>query len=84
MRPDPSISVDFVARLADAWDGRGRNVLTPPSEHGALLTLAHLNVELWHLRWDELSGDQRRALVLAARRAVELGRACALIFGAGR
>lgn len=74
--------IDFVARLADAWDGRGNNALTPPTEHRALLSLANLPPSLALFTWAELSGAHRYALVVAARQAIELGRASARIFGA--
>jgi hypothetical protein len=76
--------VDFIARLAEAWDGNGRNVLVPPREHLALLGIAGLGRELATLRWDQLNGRERQALVFAARQAVDLGRACAWMFGEGR
>jgi hypothetical protein len=87
--PDALRSIDCVARLAEAWDGKGRNPLTPPYEHAALLAraglldLAHQRMEGW-LFWDSLTPDQRRRLLIAARDLVELGRACAWVFGEGR
>jgi len=81
---DPVRAVDFIARLAEAWDGRGRNALRPPSEHLALLQLAGLPHDLSERAWSELTEQSRRGLIFAARRAVELGRACAWVFGEGR
>jgi hypothetical protein len=52
-------------------------------EHRALLALALLPAELAGRRWQELSGDERRKIVFAARAAVELGKACAWFFGEG-
>lgn len=77
--------VDFIARLADAWDGRGGHVLTPSKEHLALLSLAdEPHAELFaKLPWAALPADVRRKLVFAARRAVDLGRMCAWTFGEG-
>jgi hypothetical protein len=77
--------VDFIARLAEAWDGRGDHVLSPPHEHLALLALAdEPNSRLFpHLPWRSLPEDVRRKLVFAARKAVDLGRACAWVFGEG-
>ena len=77
-------SVDFIARLAEAWDGRGAHPLTPPSEHLALLNLAQLSETCVGTRWSDLLPMERRALLFAARRAIELGRACAWVFGEGR
>ncbi|MGH8208104.1 MAG: hypothetical protein ACRETD_03090 [Steroidobacteraceae bacterium] len=84
--------IDFIARLEQAWDGRGEQVFAPPREHIALLMLAgvHPN-ELQTLldkfgnayAWALLPPDIRRQLIFAARRAVELGRQCAWAFGEG-
>lgn len=73
--------VDFIARLADAWDGRGRVVLRPPAEHVALLHLADMSEELAGFRWSDLPPVGRERLVFAARKVVELGSACAWCFG---
>jgi hypothetical protein len=76
--------VDFIARLADAWDGRGRNVFTAGGgEHLALLGLAGLDASLAWVPWNNLGGDERMKLVFAARRAIEFGRQCAWLFGEG-
>lgn len=83
MTVDPQRSVDYVARIADAWDGT-RGALRPPKEHYALLALAGLSPELWRRPWNSLSADERLKLLEAARRAVALGRACAWVFGEGR
>lgn len=78
-------SVDFVARLADAWDGRGSHVFAASGrEHCALLELANLPVALQSVRWGDLSPQQRFQLIFAARRAIEFGRACAWLFGEGQ
>ena len=73
--------VDFIGRLADAWDGRGRMILQPPAEHLALLRLAHMSDELAGLDWSQLSPPARDRLVFAARKVVQLGAACAWCFG---
>jgi hypothetical protein len=78
-KPEP-VTVDFIANLRDAWNGAGKNTLAPPAEHKALLALASLPAELWQQRWEEFTAEQRRQLLYAARRAVELGRACAWMF----
>lgn len=76
---------DFIARLADAWDGRGANVLRAGGdEHRALLQIAKLPVGLWCAQWSELGADERYKLLRAARRAIEFGRTCACIFGEGQ
>lgn len=76
-----SRSVDVIARLAESWDGIGRNALTAPIEHQALLCIAHLPTILHVRRWNDLTGDERSKLLTAARRAVELGKLCAWFFG---
>ncbi len=77
-------AVDLIARLAEAWDGSGRVALVPPFEHQALLALAALPSGLGRQRWDQLDAAQRQSLLVAARRMVTLGRACAWVFGEGR
>jgi len=78
-------SIDFLARLADAWDFKGQNVFRATGdEHRALLELAQLPRELADLKWCELDGRQREALTWAARRAIEFGRQCAWVFGEGQ
>jgi hypothetical protein len=77
-------SVDFVARMAEAWDGQGRHIFLPTSEHRMLLVRAGLDLALAARRWDALEDYQRQALLVAARQAVELGRACAWVFGEGQ
>lgn len=75
---------DFIARLADAWDGKGRNVFAASGvEHRALLEMAGLSTDLQRTRWRELAADERYKLFFAARRAIEFGRQCAWIFGEG-
>lgn len=75
-------SVDFIARLADAWDFKGQNVFRATGdEHRALLQLASLPLELRDVKWSELTGEQRQSLVWSAKRAVHLGRLCAWFFG---
>ena len=76
---------DFIARLADAWDGKGANVFTATgAEHRALLELARLPAGLAAMKWADLSPIERWALMLAARRAIEFGRQCAWVFGEGQ
>jgi hypothetical protein len=78
-------SVDPIARLAEAWEMAGRHAfLAGGGEHLALLGLAHLPAELAKVRWDRLTAEQRRRLMIAARQAVELGRLCAWVFGEGQ
>ena len=77
-------SVDFVARLAEAWNLDGRHPFDISGrEHRALLVMAGLDLKLVVLNWNSLEEYQRLALVVAARQAVELGRACAWCFGEG-
>lgn len=81
---DPVRSIDFIGRMAEAWDGLGRHPLVAGGrEHRALLGLAWLPPELEKRKWNDLTGEQRRRLIVAARQAVEFGRACAWIFGEG-
>jgi len=74
--------VDVIARIAMAWDGRGRWVLTPPTEHQALLRLAGLPLDLWNRPWSQFSPEDRRKLIWANRRVFEMARVCAWTFGA--
>lgn len=79
--PEP----DFIARLADAWDGKGNNVFRPGGdEHRALLDLARLPPGLSRATWDQLAPNERWALLLAAKRAIEFARVCACCFGEGQ
>jgi hypothetical protein len=78
---DAHRAVDIIARLAESWDGRGRHALSPPTEHEALLAIARLPAGVYGTRWEGLSVDQRRHLLFAVRRAVELGKLCAWFFG---
>lgn len=79
-------SVDYVARLAEAWDMEGRHSFAAGGgrrEHRALLVMAGLDLALVRVPWRFLEEYQRRALVVAARQGVELGRQCAWCFGEG-
>lgn len=77
-------ALDILGRVAEAWDYRGEHCLEPRGrEHRALLALALLPADLAGRRWHDLSGDERRKIVFAARAAVELGKACAWFFGEG-
>ncbi len=77
-------SVDFVARLAEAWDLGGRHCFAAGGrEHRALLALAYLPPELEQRQWSNLTAEQKRRLTIAARQAIEFGRACAWCFGEG-
>lgn len=76
--------VDPVARLAEAWDN-GRHALAASGrEHRALVAMAGINPQCAGLAWEQLAGYQRKALLVAALQAVELGRACAWVFGEGQ
>lgn len=78
-------SVDPIARLAEAWNLEGRHPLAASGrEHRALLAMAGLDNRLWVLPWNRLEEYQRQALMVAARQAIDLGRACAWVFGEGR
>ena len=78
--------VDFVARLADAWDGRGPHVLTGPKDHEALMRMADVSAA-WSRpgapppSWAMLLPSERERLLFAARSLVDLGRTCAWCFG---
>ena len=75
-------SVDFVARVAEAWDGGGRHFFMP-LERRMLLVRAGLDLSLAMVPWHLLREHHRQALVVAARQGVEFGRACAWCFGEG-
>jgi hypothetical protein len=78
-------SVDFIARLAEAWDLQGRHPFAIDyREHRALLVMAGLDLALARVRWNSLAEYQRRALAVAAWHGVEFGRACAWVYGEGR
>lgn len=74
--------IDFIARLADAWDGKGRYSLRAPAEHQALLRLANLPESMHDFRWRQLGPLERERLVFAARMGFDLGKTCAWCFGA--
>lgn len=75
--------VDFIARLADAWDGRGRHAFRAPTDHQALLRLTGFpDAGYSSCAWAQLSPVMRERLVFAARIGVDLGRTCAWCFGA--
>ena len=80
---DRTRSVDFLARLAEAWDGHGRYVFTPPFEHRALVAMAGMPQAIAGVPWRHLHPDERSALLVAARRCSEWGRQCAWVFGEG-
>lgn len=76
--------VDFVARLAEAWDSAGPHCFAAGGrEHRALVAMAGLDPKCQGLGWNELAPHQRHALLANARLAVEFGRACAWVFGEG-
>ena len=77
-------SVDPVARLAEAWDYGRKSLAASGREHRALVALAGLDPRIAALRWAQLEEYQRRALMVATRQAVDLGRACAWVFGEGQ
>jgi hypothetical protein len=77
-------SVDYIARLAEAWNLEGRHCFAAGGrEHRALLSLAYLPPELEKRRWEDLTAEQKRRLIVAARQGVEFGRALAWCFGEG-
>jgi hypothetical protein len=77
-------AVDPIARLAEAWDLRGRHPFAAGGrEHRALIAMAGIDPKCQSMRWDELAPYQRQALLTNARLAIELGRACAWVFGEG-
>jgi hypothetical protein len=63
--------LDFIARLADAWDGRGSDVLND-AECRALWALAYGEPYERQQRWGELSPEMRRRLVVSARHVIDL------------
>lgn len=72
---------DFIARLADAWDGRGNHALRGV-EQLALCRLMNLEGErIVGQSWAHLEAAVRERLVFAARQAVDLGGVCAWVFG---
>jgi hypothetical protein len=76
--------LDFITKLANAWDGRGPCALQA-AEKRALWELARLErfprEDLTPL-WATLEPRNRQLLVAAARAAVNLGRVIALeVFG---
>jgi hypothetical protein len=82
---DPQRAVDYVARLAEAWDLLGRHPFAIGGrEHRALLALAYLPMELEKRRWNDLTGEQRRRLTNALLHGLEFGRAIAWVLGEGR
>ncbi len=81
MASNAPVELDFIKAIADAWDGRGNNVFTA-GEGRALWILGYLDpARLEHgiPRWAELSGEDRRRLVHAARGAISLGRVCQVL-----
>ena len=78
-------SIDPIARLAEAWNLEGRHPFAASGrEHRALLAMAGLDQKLVSLPWNHLQPYQCQALFVAARQAVDLGRACAWVFGEGQ
>ena len=67
--------------MAEAWDGRGKVVFSPPHDHKVLLNLAGLDPDLWSRQWSQLSGSQRSRIVRATRRVFELAGVCAWLYG---
>lgn len=67
--------IDFIARLAAAWDQRGDFILIT-AEHRALWAFAGLPPfpGVAAPPWSELTPDQRHRLTYAARRTAELGK----------
>jgi hypothetical protein len=75
--------LDFIARAADAWDGRAEGIFST-DERRALCALGGLEPAVSFRPWRELSPDARRNLLFAARRSLELARGCAWVFGLGQ
>lgn len=78
------VTLHFSA-LGDAWSGRGNDVLML-AERESLCALAYLPADLAKLRWESIDHENKVKLLLAFRRGVDLGLACArlLIFEADR
>jgi hypothetical protein len=76
--------MDFIARLAAGWDGRGDDVLTL-AEKRALWALTHLPPWREHYglspTWKMLEPHERERLVRAARQTIELARWAQRCFG---
>jgi hypothetical protein len=80
--PSAISELDFVARLASAWDRKGGEGFSDDgAEHRALICLAGLTGQIATYPWSNLSARERYALVLGARRAIDFGRRCAWVFG---
>ncbi len=73
--------IDHIARIAEAWDGRGGNAFTPPTEHQLLLRAARLSPDLWNVSWCQLTPDQRMALAWTVFCVHNMRSACCWIFG---
>ena len=72
--------LDFITRLANAWDGRGSATLSA-AECRALWALAYLEPYDYQPGWQQVPAYRRRRLVTAARAAIEFGRTCGAVFG---
>jgi hypothetical protein len=73
--------IDFIKRLADAWDARGHNIFTLYQQK-ALWTLAALDPDEFHpyLRWSEIPSPWRQRLITAARAGIAFGQVCRSVF----
>jgi len=73
--------IDYIARIAEAWDGRGKVVFTPPTEHQLLLRAARLPEHLWQKSWAGLTATERMAIAWTVYRVYDTRHACGWIFG---
>jgi hypothetical protein len=71
--------LDFIARLAECWDGAPPEGLSCP-ERRALCELSQLPFPGELARWSDLPSRARQLLLIGARRAVRLGRTCTWVY----
>lgn len=72
----PSLTVDGYEFKFDVLRAAWREVLTI-SERQALCVLGFVPEPCAHQRWDAIPADDRARLILAFRRGIDLGQACA-------
>jgi hypothetical protein len=75
--------IDHIARIAEAWDGGGRNPFTPPTEHQLILRAARLPEGLWQVPWRDLRQEHRMAIAWTLFCFHRLREPCGWIFGEG-